>query len=65
MIDYTPMADKRQARTARIRVRSSTTCGDFFVAKLWTTGVHDDAETGANTRVPASDLFRGLVAFTS
>jgi hypothetical protein len=27
--------------------------------------VHDHAETGANTRLPASDLVRGLTAFTS
>jgi hypothetical protein len=38
---------------------------DFFVAKLWTTGVHEHAETGANTRVSASELFRGLASFTS
>jgi hypothetical protein len=35
------------------------------VANLWTTGMHDLAETGANTRPPASDLFRRLAAFTS
>jgi len=35
------------------------------VAKSWTTGAHDYAETGANTRLRASDLIRGLAAFTS
>src|SRR5262245_4581992 len=38
---------------------------DFFVARLWTTGVHDHAETGANTRLPASNLFSGLGPLTS
>jgi hypothetical protein len=33
------------------------------VDNLWTSGVRDHAETGANTRVRASDLFRGLATF--
>jgi hypothetical protein len=50
-----------------IRVPSSGVAvkADFFVARLWTTGVHDHAETGANTRLHATGLFRGLAPFTS
>jgi hypothetical protein len=45
--------------------QTPTADGDFFVARLWTTGVHDHAETRVNTRRHASDLIRGLAAFTS
>jgi hypothetical protein len=55
MIDNTPMADKRQAGTAHVGDRSSTTCGNFFVATLWPSGVHDHAGTRVNTRPFACD----------
>jgi hypothetical protein len=43
----------------------STIYEDSFVARLWTTGVHDYAETGVNTRLSAFSLFRGIAPFTS
>jgi hypothetical protein len=64
IIDYTPMADNRQAGRPQVREPSSTTCGNFFVAKLWTNSAHDYAEACVNMRVSASDLFRRRLPLT-
>lgn len=59
------MADKCQAGTVPREIRIQQPTAISLWPGLWTISAQHYAETGANTRLPASDPFSGLVPFTS